>query len=85
MDILMVPIGGTYTVDIQGAAKIVHQLEPRIVIALHYRLPGVTIKLEGVDGFLKEVGAAKKQPVDKLTVKKKDLIQKETEIVVMKI
>src|SRR3989344_1604423 len=85
VDILMVPVGGTYTIDGETAVDIINQVEPRIVIPMHYKIPGLTAKLDGVDVFLKEMGAPKKEAVDKLTLKKKDLPEEEPEVIVMKI
>jgi len=34
---LMIPIGGTYTVDIEKALKIIEKVEPQIVIPMHYK------------------------------------------------
>lgn len=36
-DVLLVPVGGTYTVDAAGAKAVVDTLRPRIVIPMHYR------------------------------------------------
>lgn len=86
VDILMVPVGGVYTVNGEEAADLINQVEPKIVIPMHYKIPGLGIKLEGVDDFLKEMGVSKKETVDKLTIKKKDLSpEEETKVVVMKI
>jgi len=85
VDILMIPVGGTYTIDEEMAAEIINQIEPRIVIPMHYKIPGLTSKIEGVDAFLKEMGVAKKETVDKLTLKKKDLPEGDMQVVVMKI
>ncbi len=85
VDILMIPVGGVSTLDAEQAAEIINQIEPRIVIPMHYKIPGLVFKYEGVEPFLKELGAAKNEPVDKLTLKKKDLPQEETEIVIMKV
>ena len=86
VDILMIPVGGSnYTIDGETAVDVINQIEPRIVIPMHYKIPGLNIKLDGVDVFLKEMGAPKKEVVDKLTLKKKELPEEETEIVVMKI
>lgn len=73
IDILMIPVGGTYTIDAPHAAKIVQQIEPHIIIPMHYKIPGLKIALDGVEPFLKEMGAAKTEPQEKLTIKKKDL------------
>ncbi|MDD5589725.1 MAG: MBL fold metallo-hydrolase [Candidatus Portnoybacteria bacterium] len=83
-DILMIPVGGTYTLDGGEAAHIIHEIEPKIVIPMHYKIPGLTMKLDGVDLFLEEAGS-KNQPTDKLTIKKKDLVEGKTQVVVMKI
>ena len=36
-DVLMIPVGGTYTITGAEAAQIVEQLQPRTVIPMHYR------------------------------------------------
>lgn len=84
IDILMVPVGGEVVVNGEDASAIISQIEPRIVIPMHYKVQGLVFKFDGVEDFLKEIGAEKKQPVEKLTLKKKDLPEGEMEIVVMK-
>jgi len=84
VDILMIPVGGNYTIGAKRAAGIVNQIDPGIVIPIHYKIPGLNIKLNDVKDFLKEMGLNGVIPVDKLTVKKKDLIGKAMEVVVMK-
>lgn len=79
-DILFVPVGGVYTIGAREAAQVVNQIEPRIVIPMHYRLPGLTVQLEPADAFLKEMGIAA-ETTAKLTLKKKDLPVDETKIV----
>lgn len=85
IDILMVPVGGVYTIDAKGASKVIAQIEPRIVIPMHYYIPKLKIKLEGVGEFLKEMGKKSIEPQDKLLIKKKDLTGEETKIVVLKL
>jgi len=85
VDILMIPVGGTYTINGEEAVDIINQIEPKIVIPMHYKIPGLNIKLDGVEGFLKEMGVSQKEAVDKLTIKKKDLPVEETQMVVMKV
>lgn len=84
IDILMVPVGGVYTIGAKEAAETVNQIEPKIVIPMHYKIPKLEIKLDSADKFLEILGAKSKQAVDKLTVKKKDLPQEGTEVIVMK-
>lgn len=56
VDVLLVPVGGVYTVDAAGASVVVSQLEPKIVIPMHYRVPGLNYELGSLDDFLKEIG-----------------------------
>ncbi|MBI2640683.1 MAG: MBL fold metallo-hydrolase [Candidatus Sungbacteria bacterium] len=84
-DIVMIPVGGKYTVDGEGAAKIVKQLEPRLVIPMHYKIPGLKIGLAGAEEFLKEMGAAKIEAQEKLVIKKRDVGEEEkTEVALLK-
>ncbi len=84
IDILMIPVGGVYTINSEVATAIINQVEPKIVIPMHYKIPGLKIKLHSVDAFLKEVGV-KKEVLDQLVVKKKDLLKEEMRVVVMKV
>jgi len=84
IDILMIPVGGNHTIGAKRAVKIVNQIDPSIVIPIHYKLPGLKMNLDDVKVFLKEMGLNGVTPVDKLTVKKKDLFEKAMEVVVMK-
>lgn len=57
VDILLLPVGGVSTIDAAIAAQVVRQLEPKIVIPMHFRTPAVLdSQLEPVDRFLKEIG-----------------------------
>lgn len=81
-DILMIPVGSVYTIDAEVAAKVVAQLEPRIVIPMHYKIPGLKFDLEGVEPFLKEMGAENITPVPKLSVTR-DKLPDETTVVLL--
>jgi L-ascorbate metabolism protein UlaG (beta-lactamase superfamily) len=72
IDILIVPVGGESVLDSSTAAKIVNEIEPKIVIPSHYLTPGVKLKLSDIEKFKKEMGG-KVELLDKLTLKKKDL------------
>lgn len=85
VDILLIPVGGKYTIDAETAAKAVKKIEPKIAIPMHYKIPGLKINLDGVEDFLKEIGATKVEAQEKLTIKKKDLEEDEkTRVVLMK-
>ncbi|MBI2639478.1 MAG: MBL fold metallo-hydrolase [Candidatus Sungbacteria bacterium] len=83
VDILMVPIGGTYTIDGKQAAFVVSQIEPRVVIPMHYKIPKLGASLAGKESFLKEMGVKEADSLEKFVIKKKDLPEEETKVVVL--
>lgn len=82
VDILMVPVGGNYTIDAEGASKVVASLEPRIVIPMHYKIDGLKVDIGELDPFLKEMGVEKPEPIAKLSITK-DKLPEETQVVVL--
>jgi len=80
VDILFVPIGGDGVLEADEAYKLAVSLEPKIIIPIHYGYEGDKNSLKT---FLKEGGVENLKPVEKLTLRKKDLIGKEGEIVVL--
>ncbi|NTW22262.1 MBL fold metallo-hydrolase [Candidatus Falkowbacteria bacterium] len=81
-DILLIPVGGKYTIDAKRAVEVVSQIEPRIVIPMHYHVPGLKLDIEGVEKFVKELGI-KPRYEEKLKIAKKDLPQDEMELVIL--
>ena len=85
VDILMIPVGGVYTIDSSEAQKIIGQIEPKVVIPMHYELPGLKIKLDDVSKFLKASGRNSIEPIDKFTVKTSTLPkERDMDIVLLK-
>ena len=84
-DILLIPVGGKYTIDAKQAVNIISQIEPRIVIPMHYKIPGLKIEgLDEVDKFIKELGL---EPIkeEKLKISKKDLPSEDMELILLNI
>ena len=75
-DILFVPIGNHDLLDPIEAYKLAVTLEPKLIIPMDY--DDATLK-----AFLKEAGQEKVSPIEKLTIKAKELIGREGEIVVL--
>jgi L-ascorbate metabolism protein UlaG (beta-lactamase superfamily) len=84
IDILILPIGGVYTISAKEAKGIIRQIEPKIVIPMHYKIPKLNLKLDDLDKFLKIMGAKAVEPQNKLSIKKTDITQEETQIIVLK-
>ena len=83
IDILMIPIGGIYTIDAADAVKIMAQIEPRVIIPMHYKIPKLKIKLDDIDKFLKNLGIKKPESLPKLSIKKKDISTEEAKIIIL--
>lgn len=87
IDILMIPVGGFYTIDAKEAVEVIKQIEPTIIIPMHYRTSAHDTKIFGevgtLDDFLKAYGIENPETVDQLTIKKEDLGE-ETKVVVLK-
>jgi L-ascorbate metabolism protein UlaG (beta-lactamase superfamily) len=73
VDILIVPVGGGGSLNASQAAEIISLVEPYIVIPMHYKTDAISLKLDKVDKFLKEMGAPRIEPVDTLKVTKASL------------
>lgn len=82
IDILIVPVGGESVLEASDAAKVVNEIEPKIVIPSHYDSTGLSVKADKIEKFIKEMGG-KSESMDKLTLKKKDLVIEETKVVVL--
>lgn len=54
VDVLLIPVGGVFTIDARGADRVLQQLSPRVAIPMHYRTPDLApdLPLDPVDPFL---------------------------------
>jgi L-ascorbate metabolism protein UlaG (beta-lactamase superfamily) len=83
IDVLLVPVGGGSAIGPAKAATVITQLEPSVVVPMHYRVDGVQAdSLEPVDLFCREVGLKDYVPEPKLSVTKGSLTN-EVRIVVL--
>ena len=76
VDILFVPIGGDEVLEVPQASKLSFKLEAKLIIPMHY-------DSKALKEFLKEESADSVKPIDKLTIKKREVSAMEGEIVVL--
>jgi len=69
-DVMLIPVGGTYTVDAQGAKAIIERARPRCVIPMHVKTKRCPYPIDKADAFLKIMGAVDIKPVDVLEMTK---------------
>jgi len=84
IDILFLPTGGTYTIGPEEAFEIANQIDPKIIVPIHYKIEGLSLDLEIVNKFLELEGSAP-LPQEELRIEKENLPkEEERKIVVLK-
>lgn len=83
VDILMIPIGGNYTIDYKKAIDLIKKIEPAIIIPMHYKINGSTIDIADEKKFCNEIGNCSREKVSRINFKKNDLEEKVMETIVM--
>ncbi|MCL5957932.1 MAG: MBL fold metallo-hydrolase [Chloroflexi bacterium] len=73
VDVLLIPVGGRETIDASQASEVISQVEPRVVVPMHYQTDVLTRGLEGVGRFCKEMGLKECPPQEKLSLRAADL------------
>ncbi len=79
VDVLFIPIGGGNVLEPEASQKFISQIEPAIAIPMHYSEG----KKDGLKEFLAEMGQKDAKPVEKLSLKKKDIVENGTRVVVL--
>ena len=82
VDVLLIPVGGVYTISGARAAEVVSQLEPQVVVPMHYKTDLLNVRLGAVRPFLKEMGAENAAPTESLALTRTSLPQ-EAEVVLL--
>ena len=73
VDVLLLPVGGVSTISAPMAAEVVRQLEPRVIVPMHYKTPALNRELEPVERFLKEIGVKQVDSQPKLSLTRSSL------------
>lgn len=83
VDVLLVPVGGTYTVDASAATEIWHQLNPAITIPMHFGSDKCLLPLDGVEPFLAGKPDVDQPEASELELSK-EMLPVEPKVVVLK-
>lgn len=73
VDVLLLPVGGGDGLSPTVAADLISEIEPRVVVPIHYSIPGIKTELGTVEAFCKHLGACQKEDMTRLKIQKKDL------------
>jgi L-ascorbate metabolism protein UlaG (beta-lactamase superfamily) len=82
VDVALVPIGGGTGLNASQAAEVISLLEPSIVIPMHFKTPEVSLKLDALSKFLKEMGITAPKPQESLKISRSELPE-ETHVIVL--
>ena len=52
VDVLFIPVGGTFTLDADGAWRTMQKIKPGITVPMHYKIPGLSLPISDLDPFL---------------------------------
>jgi len=73
VDILFIPVGGTFTIDAEKACKIINKIKPKIAIPMHYKIGGLSIPIAGIDQFLDKNKGKILKVGNEIDIEKEDL------------
>ncbi len=73
VDVVLVPVGGLYTIDAGEATKVCDQLKPRIVIPMHFKVRQCGYPIAGIDDFLRNRKNVKRLGTSEIEIKKENL------------
>ena len=83
VDILLIPVGGFYTIDVRGASQVCDKLKPKVIIPMHFKNNKCAYPIADVDEFLRD-----KREVERLNTSEAEFklgeLQNSTQIIVLK-
>lgn len=86
VDILLIPVGGVYTIDSKQAVEVVNEINPSVIIPMHYKQPGFDSgpfeKLLPVENFFQEMSVNDITPVPKFSLKR-ETVTEERQVVLL--
>lgn len=86
VNVLLIPVGGNYTIDAETAKQYVDRIMPDVVIPMHYRVKGCEIDIDKVDGFVSLFDGENVECVqagDEIELSRDDCGGEQTKVIVM--
>lgn len=73
VDVLLIPVGGHFTIDADEAVEVIDQLKPSIIIPMHYKTPVMNFPIAGVEVFIEKIGGAHRVPSTEIEINSADI------------
>lgn len=86
VNVLFCPVGGNYTIDANDALKVINQIQPSIIVPMHYKNQGSKVEIDTLDKFLQVYGHTEEvKTVKSLKVNTADFAdeEKQPELVIL--
>jgi L-ascorbate metabolism protein UlaG (beta-lactamase superfamily) len=83
VDILLIPVGGYYTIDAKAATQVCNQLKPKVIIPMHYKTEKGIPNIKGLDEFLRGKANVRRLDASQVEFKRREL-PATSQIVVLK-
>ena len=89
VDIIIIPVGGVYTVNPKIALYVIESIEPKVVIPMHYKIDDKIPKLpkleelSALEDFLKEASGIPSKTTDEFSIKGHSDLPHSTEIIAL--
>lgn len=86
VNVLFVPVGdGKYTLDLNGVKELIKEIDPSIVVPMHYAMEGSKVEdLGTVEAFFHALGVPQPEPQPKLVVRANQFSEEETAFAILK-
>jgi len=82
VDLLMIPVGGYYTIGPKEATRVAEQIRPKVLIPMHFKTPKCGFPIAPADDFLKGKSNVKRMKANE-TAFNKGALPKQMEIVLL--
>ncbi|MCD6539692.1 MAG: MBL fold metallo-hydrolase [Candidatus Omnitrophica bacterium] len=73
LDVVLIPVGGTFTLDAQLATRLIELIKPKITIPMHFKTEKLGFDIEGVDKFIEGKSNVERLDVSSIEVKKEEI------------
>ncbi|HIX08600.1 MAG TPA: MBL fold metallo-hydrolase [Firmicutes bacterium] len=83
--VLLIPVGGNYTIDAEQAKEYVDRIMPAIVIPMHYKTKGLNIDVDKVDDFADKFDTEEVEELEgsELELFRDDISEESTKVIIM--
>lgn len=82
VDVLLIPIGGTFTIDASQAHRVIERINPKIAIPMHYKTNKITLPIAGLEDFVAREEAVRHAQSSEIELTK-DSLPSQLEIIIL--